>query len=405
MTETLPAATQTPPAFPVPRECPFAPPQRYAELRATEPVSRVTLPTGKQPWIVTRYADVRALLADPRVSADIRHPNFPAMGIGEQEAGAKSRPFIRTDPPEHTRFRRMLQAEFTVKRIRDMRPTIQHTVDQLIDDMLAAGPPVDLVTAYANAVSTTTVLGLFGAPTDDLEFFRDVTRISGGRNSSAEEVGAALASLFRMLDGLITAREQDPGDDLLSKLVVNHLRAGVVTRHELLSAIGITIVAGRETTTSMIALGTLLLLRHPEQLARLRAEPELMPAAVEELLRILSVADSIPLRVAAADIELDGTRIRAGDGIIALLAAADHDPQVFADPQRLDFDRANRHHVAFGYGVHQCIGQNLARLELEIAIGTLIRRIPDLRLAGAFDELDFKHDAATFGIEAMRVTW
>ncbi|MEV7230822.1 MULTISPECIES: cytochrome P450 [Polymorphospora] len=397
--------TDTPPAFPVPRECPFGPPDRYTGLRATEPVSRVTLPTGKQPWIVTRYADVRALLSDPRASADIRHPNFPAMGVGEQEAGAKSRPFIRTDPPEHTRYRRMLQAEFTVKRIRDMRPAIQHTVDNLIDAMIAAGPPVDLVSVFANAVSTTTVLGLFGAPTDDLEFFRDVTRISGGRNSSAEEVTAALGSMFRMLDELISAREREPGDDLLSKLVVNHLNTGVVTRHELLSTIGITIVAGRETTTSMIALGTLQLLRHPDNLAKLRARPELMPAAVEELLRLLSVADSIPLRVATEDIDVDGTPIGAGDGIIALLAAANHDPEVFAEPHRFDIERPNRHHVAFGYGIHQCIGQNLARLELEIALGTLIRRLPTLRLADTFEELEFKHDAATFGIEAMPVAW
>jgi len=397
--------TDTPPAFPLPRECPFGPPARYAELRDKEPVSQVTIPTGKQPWILTRYADVRALLADPRVSSDIRHPGFPAMGVGEQEAGARSRPFIRTDPPEHTRYRRMLQAEFTVKRIRDMRPAIQSTADRLTDQMIAAGPPVDLVAAYANAISTTTVLSLFGAPTDDLEFFRDVTRVSGGRASSAEEVTAALGSMFRVLDDLISARDRDPGDDLLSKLVVNHLRPGAVTRHEMLSAIGITIVAGRETTTSMIALGTLMLLHHPDRLADLRADPGLMPAAVEELLRVLSVADSIPLRVATEDIAVGDTRIPAGAGIIALLAAANHDPEVFPDPRSLDFTRADNHHVAFGFGLHQCIGQNLARLELDVAIGTLIRRLPGLRSAVALEDLEFKHDAATFGIETLPVTW
>ncbi|MDM4781139.1 MULTISPECIES: cytochrome P450 [unclassified Micromonospora] len=397
--------TDDPPAFPIPRECPFAPPARYAELRDKEPVSQVTIPTGKHPWLLTRYADVRRLLADPRVSSDIRRPNFPALGVGEQEAGAKSRPFIRTDPPEHTRHRRMLQAEFTVKRIRDMRPAIQATADRLIDEMIAAGPPADLVTVYANAISTTTVLGLFGAPTDDLALFRDVTRISGGRGSTAEEVTAALGSMFRVLDGLITAREEEPGEDLLSKLVVNHLRQGAVTRQELLSTIGITIVAGRETTTSMIALGTLMLLENPDRLADLRAEPALMPAAVEELLRVLSVADSIPLRVATEDIEVGPTRIPAGDGIIALLGAANHDPAVFPDPHRLDFTRTANHHVAFGFGLHQCIGQNLARLEMEIAIGTLIRRLPGLRPAVSLDELDLKHDAATFGVEYLPVAW
>jgi cytochrome P450 len=178
-----------------------------------------------------------------------------------------------------------------------------------------------------------------------------------------------------------------------------------VTRQELLSTVGITIVAGRETTTSMIALGTLMLLEHPDRLDELRTDPTLMPPAVEELLRVLSVADSIPLRVASEDIDVGDTRIPAGDGIIALLAAADHDPEVFADPQRLDFARPNSHHVAFGYGLHQCIGQNLARLELEVAIGTLIRRLPGLRLAARLDELEYKHDAATFGLETLPVAW
>ncbi|GAA5040050.1 cytochrome P450 [Thermocatellispora tengchongensis] len=391
--------------FPIDRECPFAPPAEYARLREEEPVKRVTLPTGKQAWIVTRYADVRRLLADPRLSSDPRRPNFPALGIGEQEAAARSRPFIRTDPPEHTRHRRMLQAEFTVKRVKGMRPAIQATVDRLIDRMLADGPPVDLVPAFANAVSTSTVLNLVGVPADDLEFFRDVTRVSGGRGSDAREIGEALGNMFRMLGELIAERKRNPGEDLLSKLVVNHLAQGVVTEQELLSTIGITIIAGRETTTSMISLGTLMLLERPETLAELRNAPHLLPAAVEELLRALSVADSIPLRVATEDIEVAGTVIPAGDGVICLLAAADHDPEVFPDPGRLDLTRVNRSHMAFGYGIHQCIGQNLARLELEIALGTLIARIPGLKLAVPFDRLDFKHDSATFGIESMPVTW
>ncbi|MFD0662835.1 cytochrome P450 family protein [Thermocatellispora tengchongensis] len=197
--------------FPIDRECPFAPPAEYARLREEEPVKRVTLPTGKQAWIVTRYADVRRLLADPRLSSDPRRPNFPALGIGEQEAAARSRPFIRTDPPEHTRHRRMLQAEFTVKRVKGMRPAIQATVDRLIDRMLADGPPVDLVPAFANAVSTSTVLNLVGVPADDLEFFRDVTRVSGGRGSDAREIGEALGNMFRMLGELIAERKRNPG--------------------------------------------------------------------------------------------------------------------------------------------------------------------------------------------------
>ncbi|MGW3470924.1 cytochrome P450 [Saccharopolyspora sp. NPDC000995] len=397
--------TETLRQFPIRRECPFTQPAAYAALRTDEPVARVTLPTGKQAWILTRYDDVRSVLADPSISADARHENLPALGLGEREAAAKSRPFIRTDPPEHTRYRRMLQAEFTVKRVKSMRPGIQSTVDRLIDEMEATGPTADYVPAFANAVSTSTVLELAGVPTADLEFFRDVTRISGGRNSSEQEVTDALGNMFRVLGELVDRRTTDPGEDLLSKLVVNHLLTGEADRQEVLSTIGITIIAGRETTTNMIALGTLLLLERPELLAALRADLSRVPDTVEELLRVLSIADSIPLRVATRDMDVSGTRIPAGDGIIALLGAANTDPEVFGAPDEIDLSRAGRHHMAFGYGIHQCIGQNLARLELEIALGTILRRMPDLRLAVPFAELEFKHDAATFGLESMPVAW
>lgn len=286
-----------------------------------------------------------------------------------------------------------------------MRPGIQATVDRLIDEMEAAGPTADYVPAFANAVSTSTVLELAGVPTDDLEFFRDVTRVSGGRGSSEQEVTAALGNMFRLLGELVDRRTTDPGEDLLSKLVVNHLLTGRAERQEVLSTIGITIIAGRETTTNMIALGTLVLLERPELLAALQADPSRIPDAVEELLRVLSIADSIPLRVATRDMIVSGTQVSAGDGVIALLGAANTDPEVFTGPDEIDLDRANRHHLAFGYGIHQCIGQNLARLELEVALGTIIRRLPGLRLAVPLTELEFKHDAATFGLESMPVDW
>lgn len=394
------------PSFPMPRTCPFSAPEEYARLRTEAPAAQVTLPTGKSAWILTRYADVRAVLADPHVSADIRRPNFPAMGIGEQEAGAKSRPFIRTDPPEHTRNRRLLIPELTVKRVRMMRPAVQAITDAALDAMLAAGTSADIVADYANVVSTSTMCELIGLPKDDLEFFHDITRVSGGRGSTADEVSAALGAMFKLFAELIALREREPGDDLLSKLVVDHLRTGTVTHQELLSLIGITVIAGRETTTNMIALSTLLLLREPRLLAELRAEPELLPAAVDEMLRVLSVADSIPLRVATRSIDIAGTVIPADDGVIALLAGADHDPDAFPDPSRVDFRRENRQqHLAFGHGIHQCVGQHLARLELEVALGTLITRIPTLRLAVPFEDLVYRQEAATFGVEKLPVAW
>ncbi|MFF1487502.1 cytochrome P450 [Streptomyces sp. NPDC058319] len=398
--------TAAPPRdFPVQRGCPFAAPAEYDALRTHEPVARVTLPTGREAWVVTRYDDVRELLSDPRISADIRRPAFPALGEGEQEAGARFRPFIRTDAPEHTKYRRMLLPVFTVRRVRAMRPLVQARVDEILDGMLAAGGPVDLVPAYANAVSTSVICELLGIPRENLEFFRDVTRISGSRHSTAEQVSEALGGLFGLLAELIGRRREEPRDDLISRLVTEHLVPGHLTMDQLLSTLGITINAGRETTTSMIALSTLLLLERPELREELRRDPSLMPAAVDELLRVLSVADSIPLRVAAEDIELSGRTIPADDGVIALLAGANHDPERFDDPERVDFRRADNHHVAFGHGVHQCVGQHLARLELEVALETLVRRVPTLRLAGSRDDVVVKHDSATFGLEELKVTW
>ncbi|MER7837612.1 cytochrome P450 [Streptomyces sp. NPDC096040] len=403
--EGAPEGATSPREFPIRRGCPFAAPEEYDVLRAKDPVARVTLPTKREAWVVSRYDDVRELLSDPRISADIRRPNFPALGEGEQEAGARFRPFIRTDAPEHTRYRRMLLPEFTVRRTRAMRPAVQARVDEVLDDMLAAQGPVNFVSVYANAVSTSVICELLGIPRENLEFFRDVTRISGSRHSTAEQVSEALGGLFGLIADLVAERQEEPRDDLISKLVADHLNTGNIALNELLSTIGITINAGRETSTSMIALSTLLLLDRPDLMEELRGDPSLMPAAVDELLRVLSVADSIPLRVATEDIELSGRVIPADDGVIALLAGANHDPEQFDHPEQVDFHRTDNHHVAFGYGVHQCVGQHLARLELEVALETLIRRVPTLRLAGDREQVAFKHDSATFGLEELMVTW
>ena len=401
-TDEAASAPPTPPApgtFPSAGAAPSPRPRNTPACAPPNPSPGSPCPPDARPGCVSRYEDVRELLADPRISADIRRPNFPALGEGEQEIGARLRPFIRTDAPEHTRYRRMLLPEFTVRRIRAMRPAVQAIVDDLLDSMLATETPADFVSLYANAVSTSVICELLGIPRENLEFFRDVTRISGSRSSTAEQVSEALGGLFTLISDLVTQRQEQPGDDLLSRLVVNHLQTGDITLHELLSTVGITINAGRETSTNMIALSTLLLLERPDLMEELRADPSLMPAAVDELLRVMSIADSIPLRVAAQDIEISGRTIPADDGVIGLLAGANHDPEQFPDPDQVDFHRPENHHVAFGYGVHQCIGQHLARLELEVALETLIRRVPTLRLAEPDEDVEFKHDSATFGIE------
>ncbi|MEV1293167.1 cytochrome P450 [Pseudonocardia sp. NPDC049635] len=390
--------------FPFRRDDPFRPPARYDTLRAEEPVCRVRLPTGATAWLLTRYADVRDLLGDPTVSSDIRHPAFPALGIGEREAGSRTRPFIRTDPPRHTRFRKLFVGEFTPRRVQAARPVVQKLVDGLVDEFAARPGPVDLVPDYANAVTTTVVCALLGVPADDVEFFREVTRVSGSRTSTSEEVSAALGELFALLGALVRAKAATPGDDLVGRLVAEHLPAGTVTEQELVSALAMTIIAGRETTTSMIALGTLYLIEHPELRAELAANPAAWPAAVGELLRVLSVGDSLALRVLTEPRTFTGVTIPAGNGVIGLLGAANHDPEVFPDPAQVRLDRGGPGHLSFGHGRHACFGATLAGVELEIALRTLVERVPELRVADVADPVEYKHESATFGVERMLVT-
>ncbi|HYZ56675.1 MAG TPA: cytochrome P450 [Streptosporangiaceae bacterium] len=392
--------------FPLPRRCPFDPPAEYRTATEERPLTQVTLPTGGTAWLATRYADVRMLLAHPDISSDARHPNFPALGVGEREAAAAHRPFIRMDPPDHTSVRRMLQGTFTVKRAQEMRPAIQQIVDEAVTDLLASTPPVDLVAVYANRVATETICHLLGIVTpDDLAFFRKITAVTGARASTAEQIGEALGQLFALLNRVVDDKISDPGEDLISRLATGPLAEGRITRTDLLSQLGITLNAGHETTRSMISLSVLALLHHPGQLDLLRADPALLPGAVDELLRYLSVADTIPLRVALADIPVGSQVIRAGEAVIASLGSANRDPAAFNEPDTLDIRRADNRHLALGHGVHQCIGGHLGRMELELALSALIERVPALRLAGDIGDLPLRQANSIFGVESMPVGW
>ncbi|MFV2198401.1 cytochrome P450 [Nocardiopsis sp. LOL_012] len=397
--------SDTPVAFPQTRSCPFSPPESYTRMRERPGPTRAVIPSGKEPWLLTGFTDVRTALSHPASSSDARHPAFPALGDGEQQVAAELRPFIRMDPPDHTRVRRMLVGEFTVRRVREMRPAIEAICREQAEHLLSLPTPADLVGEYANRVSTTVICRLLGVPMEDLEFFRRVTSVAGARSSTAQEVGAALGELFALIDRLIDEKAEDPGDDLISRLVNGPLAREEITRHSLLSQIGITLNAGHETTRNMVSLAALDLLHNPDQMDLLRNDPGLWPAAVDELLRHLSVADVITLRVATEDIPLESGTIPAGDGYIALLAAANHDPGAFPDPERLDLTRTQRNHVAFGYGVHQCVGQNLGRLELEVALRVLFERVPGLRLAAPLEELPQRSASTIFGLDEVPVAW
>ncbi|MFE2847758.1 cytochrome P450 [Streptomyces scopuliridis] len=407
MTETLssdePQMTGIP-EYPMRRAqgCPFDPPPALRDEQEKGPLTKVRLWDGSRPWLVTRYAEQRALLADPRVSADITRPGYPSQSSSK----SNSIGFILMDDPEHARLRRMVTAPFTIKRTEALRPRVQRIVDDLIDDLLAGPNPVDLVESFALPMPSLVICDLLGVPYADHDFFQDNSKTIINRNSTDEQRAGALGRLAEYLDRLVGEKLDHPAEDLLSQLAAR-VSAGELPRGEAARIGVLLLIAGHETTANMIALGTLALLQHPEQLTALREtqDPKLVAGAVEELLRYLHITHSGRRRVALEDIEIAGQVIRAGDGLVLPNEIGNRDPRAFSDPDRLDIHRDARHHVAFGFGVHQCLGQPLARMELQVVYSTLYRRMPTLRLAGALEDIPFKHDGSVYGVYELPVTW
>ncbi|MFD3679403.1 cytochrome P450 [Streptomyces sp. NPDC058613] len=390
-------------AFPQDRTCPYHPPAAYEPLRQGRPLSRVTLFDGRSVWVVTGHAEARALLSDGRLSTDRENAAFPTPT--KRFAGLRLRrtALLGVDDPEHNTQRRMLIPSFTLKRTADLRPRIRETVDRLIDEMVAAGPRAELVSAFALPVPSMVICALLGVPYGDHEFFEGQSRRLL-RGPEAADVEDARRLLDAYLGDLVERKRREPGEGLLDELIARRLETGEIDVEELVSLAVILLVAGHETTANMISLGTFTLLRHPEQLAELRAEPELMPTAVEELMRFLSIADGM-LRVATEDIEVGGVTVRADDGVVFSTSVINRDGQVFEEPDRLDWHRPSRHHLAFGFGIHQCLGQNLARAEMEIALSALFERLPGLRLAADPDRIPFKPGDTIQGMVELPVAW
>jgi cytochrome P450 len=395
--------------FPIARAggCPFDPPRALRTLQAQAPVAKVRLWDGSTPWLITRHADQRNLLADERISHDGSLPGFPEISAGGRARGARSRTFIRMDDPEHDRLRRMVTHPFAIKRVEALRPGVQRIVDALIDAMLAGPKPIDLVQAFALPVPSLVICRLLGVPYADHHFFQRKAALMLRRDTPVDEQLMAQAELMGYLTDLATDKLAQPGDDLLSSLALEQVRSGSLSPVELASTGVLLLTAGHETTTNMIALGTLALLQHPDQLAALRYtdDPELIAQAVEELLRYLTIVQTGLRRLALADIEIGGHVIRAGDSVIFPVDVGNRDEHMFADPDELDLRRNARGHLAFGFGVHRCLGQPLARMELQVVYGTLYRRIPTLRLAVDLDEVPFKHDSAVYGVYELPVSW
>ncbi len=382
--------------------CPFSPPPSYQEAAEEGPVVRFTLWDGSPCWMVTRHQEVRAVLGDRRFSADVTRPGFPFLTEGRREIAARSaQSFLRMDDPEHARLRRMLTADFMVKRVEALRPQVQRIVDDTLDRMIEGGAPADLVAQFALPVPSLVICRLLGVPYEDHEFFQDRSRIMLDTTVPAEAVRAAQRDLLGYLGRLAGEKEREPDDGILSRLVAR----GELDADQVAATAFLLLIAGHETTANMTSLSTLALLRDPAQLAALREDPSLIRGAVEELLRFLTIVHTGLPRVALEDVEIGGRTIPAGEGVLCMLSTANRDEGAFPGGDGLDVGRDARRHVAFGFGVHQCLGQPLARLELQIALETLLRRLPGLRLAIPFEQVPFRENMAVYGVHELPVAW
>jgi cytochrome P450 len=385
---------------------PFDPPSQLSRLRATRPVSPMIFADGHEGWVVTGYDELRRLLADTRFSSrqdlGVLHLPYEVPGMPTFTEPSPQEPglFIAMDPPDHTRLRRKLTGAFTVKRMRSLEDHIVDVVERQLDEMAGRTPSVDLVAEFALPVPSLVICELLGVPYADRADFQANSAKFMVRDAGLEDKMAAFSALTGYLADLVTRKRAAPEEDILSDLA----RDDDLAVEELVGISFLLLLAGHETTANMLGLGTFALLEHPDQLAALRAEPELMPGAVEELMRYLTVTDMF-LRYAAEDIELGGERIAKGSTVILSMLAANRDPRRFDDPDTLDVRRDARGHLAFGHGVHQCLGQQLARIEMRAGFAGLIRRFPTLELAVPAEQVRLRTDMNIYGVHELPVTW
>jgi cytochrome P450 len=372
--------------------------------RPDQPVTPVRLATGGRAYLVTRYDDVKRVETDPVFSrAAIARPESASL----YEMGRIPDLLLNMDPPEHTRIRRLVARAFTTRAVQQLRPSAQRIADELIDVMLAQGPPVDFVTAFAEPLSALVISELLGVPGEDRDELRrwvDVT-MSYSRHTP-EEMAQAYDWLMSYLGRLIASKRDTPGEDLVSGLVTVLDETERLTESELRYTLFILIAGGYETVASVLASSILVLHDHPDQLALLRDKPELLPGAIEEILRYIPVTLASLERVALADVELSGFTVPAGATVVPMINIANRDPALTNQPDRFDVTREPVPHLSFGHGVHHCVGAPLARMELQVAYQTLLRRLPELRpVESDPSALRWKAGVGTIGLVELPVTW
>jgi cytochrome P450 len=385
----------------------FDPAPEVAEMREGPGVDRVRNMLGMEAWLVTRFADVREVLSDPerfsnaRVQAAFRRPEGLPPLTEEEVARLRAGNLLASDPPDHTRLRRFLTPEFTVRRMRRLEPRIQEIVDEHLDAMERHGPPADLVAEFALPVPSLVICELLGVPYADRAAFQERSNRQLDLRLPVKDRFEAGKESRAYMAGLVARAQADPGEDMLGMLVREH--GTDLTTDELIGIASLLLLAGHETTANMLGLGTLALLRHPEQLAMVRDEPQRVDAAVEELMRWLTIVHTGTAKVATVDTEIAGQRIAAGDLVMCALPAANRDPELRTDPDRLDVTRSGVGHVAFGHGIHHCLGAPLARMEMRIAFPALLRRFPGL--AEVPDTAGFRSFHVIYGLTSLQVAW
>ncbi|MBP2323242.1 cytochrome P450 [Kibdelosporangium banguiense] len=376
-------------------KCPFDPPGDLSRIRDVSPLSRMKYPSGHVGWLATGRATVRSVLADSRFSARTELMNLPTPGAtSAQPPPAEPGDFTGMDDPRHSRYRRLLTGQFTVRRMRTLTDRIEQITAQQLAEMDRTGPVVDLVQAFARPIPALMICELLGVPYDQREIFQHDAELITGSSDPTEELYAAYGRLQEFLRNLVLAKRAEPSDDILSGLVTSDL-----TDEELATIAVVLLGAGLGTTMNMLTMGTLAILQQPEQFEAMRENTD---QAVEELLRYLTIVPFL-VRVALEDVELDGHEIKAGETVTLSLQAANRDPAQFTAPDVLDVQRQSSGHVAFGHGVHQCLGQQLARIEMRVALRGLVDRFPDMRLAVPFEDLRVRADSLIFDVHELPV--